>query len=443
MRQKEIRPSWCFIIPALIALFAVSLAAEVSLEQAIREGINRDKNYKNHLLDTQSIELAKKNARMKQLFTIDSGASYLFKSEQMEITLPDMNPAPGVVIPGFGMSVGAKHNYDIKLSLTQPIFTGHILGSAVKLESVKLAVEQNRVLLSKIETAAAIKRSYFSYQLLQNRLNSLNVLIKQLQLHRQKLQDYYREELIKKSDLLETEAKIKEQVLDIRDLESLVENEKINFETLCGYDIAEVEKNYSEKNSSFEQAFADFKSSHPVLKTLNEQVSAFHIREKMVTGAYLPQVGGFAELHYGKPGIDFFQNEWSLYFQGGISVAFTIFNWSKKKRDLQIIDYGIEKTKNEEADFIEQGEKGLKQLFTAKSAAEKKLETVKELLQISAEDIKLKEELLEEQQIANIDYLAALTQKERCISLQNTIQAQLELINVNINRLTGKFEEDR
>lgn len=440
MKKKRI----CLLHSSIIlALFLQPLSAEVSMEQAVRNGINLSKTYKNHLLETRSLELAKKNARMRKWFSINSGGSYFFKSDRMEITLPDMNPVPGVVIPGSSMVVGAKHNYDVKLSLTQPIFSGNILSSAVKLETVKLAVAENQVLLSKIETAAGIKKSYFNYRLLQNRLASLNVLIKQLQLHHRKLQDYYREELVKKSDVLETEAKIQEQKLNLQDLLNLVENEKINFKSLCGFDINEVEKNYSEKTLDFDQAFSEFKTCHPVLKTLDERAAGLNIREKMAIGEYLPQVGGFAEIHYGKPGIDFFQNEWSLYFQGGISIDFKIFDWNKRKRDLQIIRCGIEKINNEKTDFIKEGEKHLKQFFAARTMAESKLETVKKLVLIATEDIKLKEGLLKEQQIANIDFLSALTQKERYVSLQNTINTQLELIKVNINQLIGNFEEER
>ena len=49
----------------------------------------------------------------------------------------------------------------------------------------------------------------------------LQVLIKQLQLHHGKLQHYFREELIRKSDLLETETKIREQEMNLRDLQNL------------------------------------------------------------------------------------------------------------------------------------------------------------------------------------------------------------------------------
>ncbi len=441
MKKKEIC-SFLFVL-FLIGFFLLPLSAEVPMEQAIRDGIKLNKTYRNHVVETRSLELTKKNARMRRWFNLNSGASYLYKSDQMEISFPDMSPVPGVVIPGSSMLVGAKHNYDIKLSLTQPIFTGNILASAAKLESLKLAVEENRVRLSRIEAASEIKRSYFNYRLLRNRLNSLHILIKQLQLHYRKLQDYFREELIRKSDLLETEAKIREQELSLRDLQNLVENEKIYFKTLCGYDIDEVETGYFEKSGDFDRAFAEFKTAHPVFKTLDEQVKGFHIREKIVNGAYLPQVGGFAEIHYGKPGIDFFQNEWSLYFQGGISIDLKIFDWNKRKRDVQIIRCSMEKIENERADLIKEGERRLKQLFSARTSAESKLETVKKLVRIAVENIRLKKNLLKEQQIDNIDYLSALTRKERWESMKNTIEAQLEIIKVNINQLVGKFEEAR
>lgn len=433
----------CLIMTLILALSLPNLPAEITMQQAIQSGIQMSSAFQNQVLETHSLELLEKTARLKKWFNIDSGGSYLYRSEQMEITLPDMNPAPGIIIPGSSMTVGAKHNYDLKLSLTQAIFTGEILTNNAKLAGVKLAAAEKQLLLSKIETAAGIKKSYFNYRLFRDQSEIAQALLKQLQLHLRRQQDFYKEELIKKSDLLETEARLQEQTLKLLELQLLVENEGIHFKSLCGYAVEEIEPNYSEKETDFTRALADFKTGHPMLKALADQIAVYGIQEKIAAGEYLPRIGGFAELHYGKPGIDFFQNEWSIYFQGGVSVDFKIFDWSKQKRDRQIIRYGAEKIKNQQNDFIDQGETALKQLFAAKSTALIRLAAVEKLVQIAAEDSKLKEALLNEQQIANIDYLSALTNEERYISLKKSIQAQLELIKVDIYRLTGKFEEDR
>jgi len=154
-------------------------------------------------------------------------------------------------------------------------------------------------------------------------------------------------------------------------------------------------------------------------------------------------VAGFAELHYGKPGIDFFANEWSAYFQGGISLDWKLFNWNKRKYETEIVRFAAEKVKNGQQDFIKENEKLLSQLYETRETYKRKLATVKELVDIAGQDIALKARLLEEQQLANIDYLGALTQGERYTSMQNTILMQLELLQVNIDQIIGRFAEDR
>lgn len=402
-------------------------AAGVSLDEAIQKGLERAAGYRNQVLEEKSLELEKKTAQMKRYFSLDSAASYVFKSEQMEI-----------MFPGISLNAGAKHNYDLNLSLKQPLFTGNILSSGVKLSELELAAAQSQTLLEKIDSAAEIKSSYFNYHLLLDKKNSLETLIRQLNLHLKKIEDFFKEELIRKTDLLETRRKLWEQELNVEDLNRLIAGEKFHFERLCGLDIDVVDAGYVEKVADYEGALAVFKASHPLLKTLDRNLAMLFMRGKMVKGGYLPQVAGFAELHYGRPGVDFFKNRWQLYFQGGVSFSFKLFDWDKKKREILVLDYAGEKVKNRRDDFILEGEKLLKQLFDAKGSMEKKLGILDELVQTAEEDVGLKENLYREQQVSNIDYLDALTTKERYESMKKETMMQLELVKVSINRVIGK-----
>lgn len=420
-----------------------NIFASIPLERAIKNGVRLNKNYKNQLLQEKILILEKKSAKMKKFFNIHSSGYYIFKSDQMEIVLPDMSPNPGIIIPGEKIKAGAIHNYDLKVSLIQPLFTGNIISNSLKIEEVKIAIEKNKTLLSKINIATAIKTSYFNYRLLINKKKSLNALINQLNLIYKKIQEFYREELVKKSDLIETQIKIQELRMNLEDLNNLIEKEKVNFKNLCNINIEDVGEDFREKVKNYRESLSYFKLFHPVIKSLNEKITLLSIKKRIVKGEYLPHVSGFAELHYGKPGIDFFKNEWSLYFQGGIKVDFGIFLWNKSNRDKQIIDFSIIKVKNQKEDFISNGEKILNQLFIAKKSTQNKLSIVKELIQISAEGIRIKEKLAEEQQISNIDFLASLTKKERYISIKNEVQFQLELVKLSINKIIGKFQEER
>lgn len=422
----------CKFILALIILMSIYFpvwlsGAGISLEDAIQKGLERAAGYQNQVLEIKSLELEKQTAKMKRYFSLDSSGSYLYRSEQLVITLPGMT-----------IKAGAKNNYDMNLSLKQPLFTGNIISNGIKMSELEVAVAQNQALLQKINVTAEIKSSYFNYYLLLNKRDSLGALIRQLELHLKNIGDLYKEELVRKTDLLETQRKKWEQELNVEDLNRLIVSEGIQFEKLCGMDIGTVEAGYVEKVTDYMGAFTAFKLSHPVLQTMDRNLEMLVTREKLVKGQYLPQVVGFGELHYARPGINFFKNQWDWYFQGGINISFKVFDWNKKKREIKVLDYGVEKVKNQRDDFILEGEKSLKQLFAAKESTEKKIAMLDDLVRTSEEDVGLKSDLYREQQVSNLDYLEALTTKERYVSMKSELMMQLELIKVSINRVIGK-----
>jgi outer membrane protein TolC len=410
----------------------------IPLEKAVEKGIQMDNQYQNRLLDNEISGLNQKKARMEKLFYVDLAGSYLFKSQQMEISFPDTPLVPGVVIPGMNIPAGAKHNYDLKLSLVQPVYTGGILSNHVKLETIKQHQEKYNADSRKIETAGMIKASYFTCQLLESKKKSLSLLIRTLKLHYKKIDNLYREELVKKSDLLETQIKISETEMKREELNQLLQEEKINFTRLCGFAVEDVEKKYDEPIGTFPESLSFFEAHHPGLKTIDQNIRWLYLQKKIAAGYYLPRVQGFAELHYGRPGIDFFKNEWSLYFLGGINVNYRIFDWDQLKIEKKIADMAIRKLDNHKEDLVLEVKKKLTQLYARKKSIEKQLEMVKNMVKCASEDAGLKEDLVKEKQVPNIDYLAALLDKERYESMQNELRLQLSLIKLNINTLIGR-----
>lgn len=411
-----------------VCLWAGFAAAEVPLEQAVEKGLERASNYRNQLLEQKSLALETQTARKNRLFSIDAKGSYLFKSSRMEVGFT----------PGQTFETGAKHNYDLNVSVKQPIYLGNILVNAVKLAESQQTLGQYRELLEKLDVTGRVKTSYFNYRLLLHKKKSLGTLIHRLNLHLEQLEDYFNEDLVRKTDLLETQRKIQEQEINLEELNNLIAKEKIQFEKLCGMDINEVERGFSEKAASYDAALEMFKREHPLLKTLAEQEVLLNTRGDMVKGEYRPQVTAFGEFHYGKPGLDFFQDEWMLYFQGGVSVGMKLFDWDKKKRALTILDYQKEKVNNERDEFIRETKKNLEQLYATRDSIGKKMAILGNMLRLAEEDARLKEELYREQQVSNIDYLDALTTRERYESMRNELTMRHELVKVNINLVIGK-----
>jgi outer membrane protein len=422
--------------------FCLQEAAKIPLFEAIQDGLNSDYEYLNTMIEEKGAALQRQISAKERLFRIDFGANYLYKSETLNISFPEIQ-IPGIfTIPGREIKAGLHHNFDLHIGLTQPLFTGGILTNSVKIDEVRQAIEANKKNLRANEFIGLIKSSYFQYRLLTQRKQSLQILEKKLELHRQLIEDLRREGLARKSDLLETLSKLEEVRITISDIEQTTESERIRFRKLCGHDPEEIDNSYSEETIDRNAALSYFEENHPVLKTLQSQAEVFALQKKINSGRYLPQVNGFAELHYGKPGIDFFKKEWTLYFQGGIALSLQVFDWSRLRGEKILIDYQEQKLLNQKNEFIRDITSSLDTLYDSLLKLADKKDHVTRLLDYAEEDAGLKEALYTEGEIPNVDYLEALLNREKNELLLQEIQVQIERIKVNINTLIGKSMED-
>lgn len=432
-----------YLVVFLVALWLgppPEASDKIPLSKAVEAGIRQDYDLRNRELDNKIAGINKDKAAMKKRFSISAEAAYLYKSEKMQLHLPIGEYLPMSPIKEIKQSIGTQHTYDIKVAVTQPIFTGGMLSNAVKLEEVKELLESDKKRMRELEVAGKIKASYYTYGLLVKKKSSTLLLLKNLKLHETRLNRFFEEELVRKSDVLETRIKITEAEMKLVDLDRAIAEERIRFARLCPFKIEAIEPNGGERIEDLESSLNYFTANHPVLKTLDRGKEMQTLRKKIVKGKYLPQIAGFGELHYGKPGIDFFKNEWGLYFQGGVGIKLAVFDWNELKKEKRIANLGIEKLDNRRKEIIADMRKGLAQLYEGKRSVEKQLGYVKKLVALAAEDAALKNDLYKENQLPNIDYLSALLTKERYESMESELELQVRLIKLNINTLIGRCE---
>ncbi len=417
-------------------------SAKIPLTTAIREGLKKDYAYQNAALDIERASLQQRLSAKNKLFHVDFDASYLYRSETMVIDFPSVDLPGALTIPGRKIEAGVHHSYDLKLGLTQPLFTGGVLTNTVKLNEVRRAIALNRKILQKNQIAGLIKSSFFQYQLLSRRKKSLFILEKTLDLHHQRIRNLFSENLVRKSDLLETLSKIEEIQASETDIEQAIERERIHFHRLCGYYPEQIDATYTEESLSPGEALSYFKQHHPVLKTLEHQTDMLSLRRNIASGKYLPHLSTFAELHYGRPGVDFFEKKWSLYFQGGIVLTIPVFDWNRLRTQKTLLDYEAQKLINQKNEFVNETSATLSALYSSVGKLEEKKAHISQLIEYSKEDAALKEALYSEQQIPNVDYLAALLNREKNGLILQEIDIQIESIKVKINLLIGKSKED-
>jgi len=422
---------------------AFSLAAKVPLSQAVIHAWELSPGLDSQRLEGDAAAIAGRTALRQKYFSVTFNGSYRYTSDKVQVTMSDFpfQFSPGIP-PGAVVLSAPNDSIDLKISLLQPVYSGGILSNAVRMESLREAAERDLTRLKKIELAGRVKGSFFSHRLFCKKRDALNLMLDILKLHQGRLENFYREELVKKSDLLETRAKADEIRLNLEDLEQVIRSEALQFRTLCGYEPQDIETEASAAVESLPAAREFFLAHHPLLRSLDERARLIAIQKKSIAGSYLPQVSLAAELHYGRPGQNFFVDRWTTYVAGGINVSLPVFNWNKGGRDRSLADIAARKLQNQRLDFIRESEKSLQQMFFQKESLEKKLLLLDGLVANAGEDVGLKGKLYEENQIDNQDYLAALTSQERYISNREELLAQVELLKVGIHTLIGKCEEE-
>ncbi|MBS3819110.1 TolC family protein [bacterium] len=431
--------SFFLILPLTLSLQANQ---KIPLKKAIQEGIQRNLEYANKLLDEKNAQIRTQKYEAQKRFHIDLNGSYLYQSETMEIEIPSVDIPEGIHFPGRKIQAGVHHSYDLQLSLTQPLYTGGILSNRVELEEIQKAVSANQSLLQKHQIIDEIKSSFFQYQLLIKRKNSLETLRQKLEFHLKQVKNLFQENLVNKNNLIETSSKIKEVNMNIEDIQRTIEKERLHFLRLCGHLPEEIDPGYTEESLKKKKALSYFKKFHPVLRTLDHRIQMAEVSKKITSGKYLPQVSAFAQLHYGKPGIDFFKKEWMLYAKGGVTVNLSVFDWNNLRRDKKILDNRILKLQNQRKKYIRDVTENLDTLYSAKNSLKRKLSEAEDLIDYATEEAQLKKALYEENQLPHIEYLTSLRNKQKYTIQKKEILIQIEQLEVKINTLIGRIKEE-
>lgn len=427
----------------LFMALAFSLPAKVPLSQAVKDAWVLSGALDSQKLQERAAAVARETALRQKYFSAALGASYRTSTDKVEVTAGTFPFPLGPSVPAGTVILAAPaHTVDLKLSLQQPLYSGGALSSAAEIEAERELSERELTRLKRIELAGAVKASYFNYLLFCSKRDSLNSLLASLDIHLKKLEDLFAEDLARKSDLLETEAKADEARLGLEDVEQLIEAESVRFRSLCGRDPGDIEPQAGRRRETFAAAWESFRAGHPLLRSLDGKAGMLRAQKKAVAGAYLPQVGAFAELHYGRPGQNFFKDRWTLYAAGGVSVSLPVFNWNRRGRDLELADIAQRQLEDRRADFVRESERALSQLFLQRESLERKRALLDRLQANAREDVALKENLFAESQIAHSDLLAAMTSQERYRADSGGLDAQLELLAASIDTLVGACQEE-
>jgi outer membrane protein TolC len=427
------RPIFCVFLT--ISALPLLAGDSVSLPDAVKAGLSRSPSVQSKILEESRLLHLRRFAEKRRLPSFTAGASYQYQSERMVLSIPEQTIAPGITSPGLERSVGTFHTCDVKVGLTQPLYTGGRLKGAVERARLLESIARNETEWERAVYAGEIKASFFRYLLYKQKKTSMMRLHESLSIHLTRLEKLYQEGLAPRSEVLEARKRMGETEIQLDELNHSIESEAIHFHRLCGIQAGSVDSTYQERAIPEPEAGRYFRDRHPFLRAMNRRIELACIEERITRGKYLPELMGYAEFHYGRPGINMFEDQWMSYAVGGVRVSMSLFNWNQKKHETAVPQIARKQIEQEEAEFTDSVNERLDQLYARLDALDTETARLERMIEYARDDAALKARLYEENQIPHTDYLAAMTEYEKYESMRYERLHEIQLTRVSINTL--------
>lgn len=276
--------------------------------------------------------------------SVGIAASYRRQSKVPELTFPKLNLPPGFppvsLFPDQRLSLGVLDNYDLRLTITQPIFTGLRLLNRYRASQEQWRAhtfEEKRILS---ELIFRVERDYAQVLRSQRLLVIAETALQQMVAHQTDVAHFVNQGLAREDELLKMKVKVAEAELGLVQARNALKLAQTTLVSTMGtplvpgtrfIEVPQQERIAVEASHSVELAL----KNRVELQSLAANHEIAQAMVKVTQGKQFPNVAGFASFGYGRPGMDFIKDEWMDYWLVGISAEWTLWNWGKTNSEIQ------------------------------------------------------------------------------------------------------------
>lgn len=423
-----------FSLAVVISSFALAQSVELTIEQAVETGMNNSKVLK---IYSAKIDAAKSKAN-----EINTASLPNLKFTANYTRLSDVDPFNLTTPLGtFNISPVILDNYGMKLSLTQPLFTGFKLSSGIAAAEYLTEAEREDYNRQKSLLTSQIKTSYWNLYKVKLFRNLLEESVRQISAHLKDAKNLFTQGLLTKTDIL----KIEVQLSDVRfKLIEAENNEKILTQALntqIGLNVnSKIElksepKNYGAAQYEADELIQTALKNRNDLKSTTNKVEGAKYGIKAAQSGYYPSLILAGNYNYAKPNQRIFpaQNKFKDTWDVSLVLSYDLWNWFAPKyqtenaeanynqavEGLRLQQDGVVLEVNQAANFFNQSKEKLLVAELGMTLAKENLritnDRFKQGLATSAEIIDAEVALIQ----ANANYSSALVDLEISVAQIN------------------------
>ncbi len=303
----------------------------LTLDQSIQLGIDNSKDLKisKSKMSGAEAKITEANSQLLPLLKFQATYQRLSNIPPFEVSIPGLTPRPIQISPVI------LDNYNLKLSLQQPLFTGF------RLLSLKSAAEYNyessnyEYKKNINDVAFNIQNAFWNYYKAEQIKKLIEENLRLTKKHLDDTKNFLKSGLATQNDLLKLEVQYSNSKLQLIESENNIDIARSNLNKLLGLPL---EENTGINPGTIDTSFTNYNLSNLIeqskekrddLKSLEYRVKASEKGITAANGGWYPAIYLIGDYYYSKPNQRIipaenkFKDTWDI----GVSLQWDLWNW--------------------------------------------------------------------------------------------------------------------
>ena len=403
------------ILTLILAFSAFAQGKQLTLQECVKTAFENNPDLKMKAVDFEIAREEAKQSEKERLPAIGFSGSYRRQSTIPEFKLPTIQSPFGgaaiTLVPEGGIKLGSLDTYDFRLTMTQPVFTGFRLKNRISASKARTVSKQYEVKAARAELVYKVETAYANVQKAKKFLQIAQTGSQQVKKHLEDVENYVRQGLARRSELLAVKVKLAEAELNVVKARNGLQLAVAALENVIGIQIEPgtefadfvPDAESIDLQASVQQAMQEREE----IKTFDFALQASRMAEKIVSGQRYPALSAFASYGYGRPGLDFIKNEWMDYWIVGVGAQWDLWNWGKTRSQIQQTKLQSRKLLEAEQQVRLAIRLDVTQACLKVQEARERLELTKQMQQQAEEAFRVTENSFQQGQATNAEYLDA------------------------------------
>jgi len=331
MLIKTIKNTGIWALIVLCAGFAnAQEKLQLSVEEAVQTGLKNSKTLHASLMKVKASEAKVKETGTAQLPSLKFLGSYTRLSEVDPFT---------VNVPAMGsltLAPSILNNYNFKLSLAQPVFTGFKIENSIKMAELTSSATGEEYNKDKSELVLNIKNAYWQLFKAQEMKKVLDENVEQMKTHLADAKNLLQQGMLTNNDVLKIEVQLSDVLFRQSDAKNNVRLAVIGLNNVIGIPLntaTEIknsvemgESNYANLDELVNRAF----QARPELKAGDLRIKTSEAAVSLAKSGWYPQVSLAGNYNYNNPNSriqppkEHFDGTWDVT----LALSFDIWNWN-------------------------------------------------------------------------------------------------------------------